>query len=276
MTMIVCCKERTKGFLVLVDGKDLCLGDDQRTAGADDLASGDQPLSVGRRNEIQFVLDGQNRGAGWHHCHRRVAGGRIGNGPDDATMHKAMLLLNALPVGKMDFGAPVLNDGQRSLIRCITFCRSKLSRKRSAKCGSEKQGSRRVAGSLRCRGCCQDVETAWQTEVGQGAYIDLSTIAAGDIGALEGHRSWLANTDGRSVVESSFDCRVALRCPTYRENSHANHTWHRHSRQSDCFQAPGALPAWVRFPSTAPLFVVWRRPVLPQGATSRIPQFPQP
>ena len=148
-------QERTKGFLVVVDGKDLCLGDDQRTAGADDLASGDQPLSVGRRNEIQFVLDGQNRGAGWHHCHRRVAGGRIGNGPDDATMHKAMLLLNALPVGKMDFGAPVLNDGQRSLIRCITFCRSKLSRKRSAKCGSEKQGSRRVAGSLRCRGCCQ-------------------------------------------------------------------------------------------------------------------------
>ena len=169
MTMIVCCKERTKGFLVLVDGKDLCLGDDQRTAGADDLASGDQPLSVGRRNEIQFVLDGQNRGAGWHHCHRRVAGGRIGNGPDDATMHKAMLLLNALPVGKMDFGAPVLNDGQRSLIRCITFCRSKLSRTRSAKCGSEKQGSRRDAGSLRCRGRCQDVETAWQTEVGQGA-----------------------------------------------------------------------------------------------------------
>ena len=53
-----------------------------------------------------------------------------------------------------------------------------------------------------CRDCCQDVEAAWKTEVGQGAYIDLATIAAGDIGALEGHRSWLANTDGRSVVES--------------------------------------------------------------------------
>jgi hypothetical protein len=29
-------------------------------------------------------------------------------------MHKAMLLLNAFPGGKMDFGAAVLNDGQRS------------------------------------------------------------------------------------------------------------------------------------------------------------------
>jgi hypothetical protein len=106
--------ERTKGFLVVVDGKDFCLGDDQRTAGADDLASGDQPLPVGRRNEIQFVLDGQDRGVGWHHCHRRVTGGRIGNGPDDATMHKAMLLLNAFPVGKMDFDAAVLNDAHRS------------------------------------------------------------------------------------------------------------------------------------------------------------------
>src|SRR5882724_9987598 len=110
--------ERTKGFLVVVDGKDFCLGDDQRTAGADDLTSGDQLVSYGRRNEVQFVLDGQDRGAGWHHRHCRVAGGRIGNGPDDATMHKSMLLLNAFPVafpvGKMDFGAAVLNDGQRS------------------------------------------------------------------------------------------------------------------------------------------------------------------
>jgi hypothetical protein len=102
--------QRTKGFLVIVDGKDFCLGDDQRTAGANDLAPGDKPLSVGRRNEIQFVFDGQYRGAGRHQCHRRVAGGRIGNCPDDATMYKAMLLLDALPVRKVDFGAAVLND----------------------------------------------------------------------------------------------------------------------------------------------------------------------
>jgi hypothetical protein len=36
----------------------------------------------------------------------------------------------------------------------------------------------------------------------------LSAVAAGDIGALEGHGSWLANTDGRSIVES---CRSARR-----------------------------------------------------------------
>jgi hypothetical protein len=28
---------------------------------------------------------------------------------------------------------------------------------------------------------------------------------------------------------------VALRGLTYRENSHANHTWHPHSHQTACF-----------------------------------------
>ena len=46
---------------------------------------------------------------------------------------------------------------------------------------------------------------------------------------------------------------VALRCPTYRENSHANHTWHPPSRQTACFQVPEATSLWVRFPSPAPL-----------------------
>jgi hypothetical protein len=40
-----------------------------------------------------------------------------------------------------------------------------------------------------CRDRCQDVEAPWTTEVGQGAYIGLSPIAAGDIGSLEGHGS---------------------------------------------------------------------------------------
>jgi len=35
-----------------------------------------------------------------------------------------------------------------------------------------------------------------------GAYIDLYPIATGNIGALEGDGPGLANTDGRSVVES--------------------------------------------------------------------------
>jgi hypothetical protein len=42
----------------------------------------------------------------------------------------------------------------------------------------------------------------WTTEVGQGAYIDLYPIATGNIGALEGYGPGLANTDGRSIVES--------------------------------------------------------------------------
>src|SRR3979490_3314204 len=44
---------------------------------------------------------------------------------------------------------------------------------------------------------------------------------------------------------------VALLCPTYRENLHANHTWRPSSRQTPCFQAPNAPPAW--FDSHRPL-----------------------
>jgi hypothetical protein len=46
---------------------------------------------------------------------------------------------------------------------------------------------------------------------------------------------------------------AAPRCPTYRQNSHANHTWHSPSRQTACFLVPEAPSPWVRFPSPAPL-----------------------
>jgi hypothetical protein len=55
---------------------------------------------------------------------------------------------------------------------------------------------------------------------------------------------------------------VALRGPTYHENSHANHTWHPPSHQTACFKGSEAPPVWVRFPSPAPFFVVWRLPAL--------------
>jgi len=55
---------------------------------------------------------------------------------------------------------------------------------------------------------------------------------------------------------------VALRCPTYRHNSHANHTWDSPLRQSACFSVPEAPPVWVRFPSPAPISVVSRWPML--------------
>ena len=55
-------KKTRKVYLATTVGGGCCLGMAlAETAGADDLASGDQPLSVGRRNEIQFVLDGQDR-----------------------------------------------------------------------------------------------------------------------------------------------------------------------------------------------------------------------
>ncbi len=45
---------------------------------------------------------------------------------------------------------------------------------------------------------------------------------------------------------------VAVHGPTYRENSHANHTWSPPSRQSVCFSARNVPSVWVRFPSPAP------------------------
>ena len=50
--------------------------------------------------------------------------------------------------------------------------------------------------------------------------------------------------------------------PTCLENSHANHTWQRRSRQTPCFKGSKAPSPWVQFPSPAPLFVVWRVPAL--------------
>jgi hypothetical protein len=55
---------------------------------------------------------------------------------------------------------------------------------------------------------------------------------------------------------------VALRCPTYRDNSHANHTWRQHSHETACFLVPAAPSLWVRFPSPAPLL---RQPQATQG-----------
>jgi hypothetical protein len=46
---------------------------------------------------------------------------------------------------------------------------------------------------------------------------------------------------------------AALRCPTYRENSHANHTWHQNPQETACFIVPAVPSPWVRFPSPAPL-----------------------
>jgi len=51
---------------------------------------------------------------------------------------------------------------------------------------------------------------------------------------------------------SSMYPYVASRGPTYRENSHANHTWQSPSHQTFYFIVPDAPPVWVRFPSPAP------------------------
>jgi hypothetical protein len=54
-------------------------------------------------------------------------------------------------------------------------------------------------------------------------------------------------------VRTSVYPYVALRGPTYRENSHANHTWQWHSHETACSLVPEVPSPWVRFPSPAPL-----------------------
>jgi len=60
---------------------------------------------------------------------------------------------------------------------------------------------------------------------------------------------------------------VALRCPIYRENSHANHTWHQHWHEPACFLVPAAPSPWVRFPSPAPLQAIAGQ-AIPAGGRS--------
>jgi hypothetical protein len=59
--------------------------------------------------------------------------------------------------------------------------------------------------------------------------------------------------------------------PTYRQISHANHTWRQHSPQTACFEGSKARSAWVRFPSPAPLFVAWRVLRCPRSRLSLSP-----
>ena len=61
---------------------------------------------------------------------------------------------------------------------------------------------------------------------------------------------------------------VALRGPTYRENSHASHTWHPQSHQTACFKGSVAPAVWVRFPSPAPESHPVRRPLATIGSSA--------
>ena len=101
-----------EAFEAVFQGEHFGFGDDQGAAGADDLAAGDELFAVGGGEEVHLVFDGQNRGAWGDHGHRGVAGGGVGDHADHAAMHKAVLLLDALPVGQVDFGAAMLDDGQ--------------------------------------------------------------------------------------------------------------------------------------------------------------------
>jgi hypothetical protein len=68
---------------------------------------------------------------------------------------------------------------------------------------------------------------------------------------------------------------IAVHGPTYRENSHANHTWNPPSRQSACFSARNVPSVWVR--SHRPLHsrcLTCPCVVLGPGSAHR-PRFPQ-
>ena len=66
---------------------------------------------------------------------------------------------------------------------------------------------------------------------------------------------------------------LALRGPTYRENSHANHTWHQHSHQIACFKDSEALPVWV-LPIARSTFRCLACPCIALGRDLLIVQFP--
>jgi hypothetical protein len=63
---------------------------------------------------------------------------------------------------------------------------------------------------------------------------------------------------------------VALRCPTYRENSHANHTWHQHLARTRLFSSSGSAFPVGSIPIARSTF---ESLIDPQQIWDRLPKF---
>src|SRR6266566_1308822 len=68
------------------------LTDRQRSAGLDDLATEQEPLALGGREEIGLELHSQNGSVRRHEREGRIAAGAVQGRRDDAGMHETMLL----------------------------------------------------------------------------------------------------------------------------------------------------------------------------------------
>lgn len=69
---------------------------------------------------------------------------------------------------------------------------------------------------------------------------------------------WRLRVGTRNRKRSAQLPHVVLYCPSQRENSHANRTRPSTFHETPHFVGFGEMSVWVRFPSPALLFVVWR------------------
>src|SRR2546426_12686170 len=70
--------------------------------------------AAGRGEDVDLVLDGDERGAGRHQRVRGIAAGVVGDHADDAAVDVAFLLGDRVAIGQRDLDVAWLDYGQRS------------------------------------------------------------------------------------------------------------------------------------------------------------------
>ena len=81
-----------KLFLPTRDREDIARTDGHAAARPHNSSSGDHPLAPSGREKVYLVLDGQDRGAGWHQSHGRVAASYVDNRRDNGSGEEAVML----------------------------------------------------------------------------------------------------------------------------------------------------------------------------------------
>jgi hypothetical protein len=85
------------------------------------------------------------------------------------------------------------------------------------------QGAEGLAGNLRRRCGSGNAKAARATEIRQRPYVDIIAPAAGDVSALEGNWTRLADAKGKSIVKGDLNSHAAVVTTRSRASSPASH-----------------------------------------------------
>src|SRR5205823_4419653 len=95
------------------DREDIARTDGHAAARPHNSSSGDHPLAPSGREKVYLVLDGQDRGAGWHQSHGRVAASYVDNRRDNGSGEEAVMLREILSKRQVDLNFKILSAVRR-------------------------------------------------------------------------------------------------------------------------------------------------------------------